>query len=464
MKKKILFIYLSLSLGVASKAQYTVLYNFINNSGAIPQYGSLTLSGNVLNGMASAGGAMGYGSIFKINKNGIGYKDIHDFNGTNGSYPEGSLILSGKTLFGMTSEAGSGYGNIFSVDTNGNNFKDLFDFNNTNGATTGGYLTLSGNVLYGMTSAGGTSNVGVIFKMDTNGNSYQVLLNFNGIMGSYGGAGLTLSGKRLFGMKASGGTHNDGTIFSIDTNGNGFKKLLDFDSANGKNPNGSLLIVGNKLYGMTYKGGTDGVGLIFSIDTNGNSYKDMLNFDTANGWGPTGDLIISGGTLFGMTLAGGIGVNGNGNIFRIDTDGSHFVNMFEFNGTDGKYPFGDLTLSGNILYGMTSHGGTSDSGVIFKIDTSAVASVNNIIVGKGAINVYPNPNNGTFTLSLSNVNVACNIEIYNIIGEKVYTEVLPQSQADNAINLIDQPTGVYFYRIIKESGELVGEGKVMVQK
>jgi hypothetical protein len=67
-------------------------------------------------------------------------------------------------------------------------------------------------------------------------------------------------------------------------------------------------------------------------------------------------------------------------------------------------------------------------------------------------------------LSLSNVNAAYNVEIYNILGEKVYAETLLQSQSNNSINLTGQPSGVYFYRVLDEDGGLVGSGKVVIQK
>jgi hypothetical protein len=77
--------------------------------------------------------------------------------------------------------------------------------------------------------------------------------------------------------------------------------------------------------------------------------------------------------------------------------------------------------------------------------------------------VYPNPNNGQFTLTLLNLNGKCNIEIYNVLGEKIYTEAL-QPQDNNTLDLTDQPNGIYFYRVLKEDGGLVGSGKVVIEK
>jgi hypothetical protein len=64
------------------------------------------------------------------------------------------------------------------------------------------------------------------------------------------------------------------------------------------------------------------------------------------------------------------GSNDTGALFSIGTDGANFDLITSFtDSTDGGYPFGDVTLIGNAIYGMTSQGGTvnsSASGVLFK--------------------------------------------------------------------------------------------------
>jgi hypothetical protein len=67
-------------------------------------------------------------------------------------------------------------------------------------------------------------------------------------------------------------------------------------------------------------------------------------------------------------------------------------------------------------------------------------------------------------LALSKINALCTIEVYSVLGAKVYTETIPQSQANNTISLSNQPNGVYFFRVLKENGELVGQGKIIVQR
>ena len=76
------------------------------------------------------------------------------FNGTNGESPSGSLTLSadGSTLYGMTYDGGANDdGTIFSIPVTGGTPTILFSFNGTNGEDPDGSLTLSGSTLYGMT-------------------------------------------------------------------------------------------------------------------------------------------------------------------------------------------------------------------------------------------------------------------------------------------------------------------------
>jgi uncharacterized repeat protein (TIGR03803 family) len=116
--------------------------------------------------MATMGGAYNSGTVFSIGTDGSGYKDLLDFSGTNGALPQGSLILSGSTLYGMTEEGGANdLGTIFSVDTDGGSYTDLLDFTGANGRQPYGDLTLDGSTLFGMTSAGGAYGEGTVFSL-----------------------------------------------------------------------------------------------------------------------------------------------------------------------------------------------------------------------------------------------------------------------------------------------------------
>ena len=266
-------------------------------------------------------------------------------------------------FIGFASVANANYTNIHTFST--------ADYN---GQYPYGSLTLSddNSSFYGMTYEGGDGD-GVIFKVDIDGNNYTNLHNFAG--GDDDGknpfGSLTLSGSVLYGMTCDGGTSTYGVIFKVDIDGSNYTNLHDFAGGNdnGARPYGNLTLSDGVFYGMTYDGG-DGYGVIFKMNIDGNNYTNLHNFAGGDndGQSPYGSLTLSGSVLYGMTIGGGTGSVGV--IFKMDTDGSDYTNLHNFAGgnADGRTPCGNLTLSGGVLYGMTFQGGTNDTGIIFKMD------------------------------------------------------------------------------------------------
>jgi len=85
------------------------------------------------------------------------------------------------------------------------------------------------------------------------------------------------------------------------------------------------------------------------------------------------------------------------------------------------------------------------------------------VANSGSISVYPNPSNGQFTIQSSVVNGQSSVEVYNVIGEQVYSQSsivhFPLS-----IDLSSQASGVYLYRVVSDNGNLLGQGKLIIQK
>jgi len=70
-----------------------------------------------LYGTTPYGGASGGGTVFAINTDGTGFRNLHSFTGgSDGANPFAGLILSGNTLYGTASSGGSsGSGTVFSI-------------------------------------------------------------------------------------------------------------------------------------------------------------------------------------------------------------------------------------------------------------------------------------------------------------------------------------------------------------
>ena len=63
------------------------------------------------------------------------YVVLHDFNGADGAYPQGDLVLSGTTLYGTTALGGSNnYGTVFEVNSDGSGYAVLHSFTGSDGA------------------------------------------------------------------------------------------------------------------------------------------------------------------------------------------------------------------------------------------------------------------------------------------------------------------------------------------
>ncbi|MBI3512441.1 MAG: T9SS type A sorting domain-containing protein [Bacteroidetes bacterium] len=128
------------------------------------------------------------------------------------------------------------------------------------------------------------------------------------------------------------------------------------------------------FYGMTKDGGTYNNGTIFSYDLSNANFSVLYNFNDTNGKYPYGSLVqANNGKLYGMAEQGGI--SNAGTLFSIDPTNLVFTKLHDFNMFDGWLPSGSLLLaSDGKLYGMTKNGGSYTSscnwGNIFVFDPS----------------------------------------------------------------------------------------------
>ena len=173
-----------------------------------------------------------------------------------------------------------------------------------------------------------------------------------------------LAGTTLYGTAPSGGSSGDGTIFKVNTDGTGFTNLYSFTvldpvtrtNTDGAYPYAGLILSGNTLYGTAQQGGSSGNGTIFKVNTDGTGFTNLYNFTTltlpcwycnainSDGANPYAGLILSGNTLYGTAQAGG--GSGEGTVFVINTDGTGFTNLYTFTwGSDGSIPMADLVLA-----------------------------------------------------------------------------------------------------------------------
>jgi uncharacterized repeat protein (TIGR03803 family) len=318
-------------------------------------HGGLTPgAGGVFYGVSQTGGASGTGTVFRRGADGAivvlkSFSALVSHTGLNvgGAAPVGPLLLSGSMLYGATTLGGAnGQGVVFSLNVDGTGFAVLKEFGavspvtgyNEDGAQPCGGLIASGSTLYGVAASGGPGGTGVVFSLATSGTGYSVLHAFGPLDAATatnaGGAfpcnGVVFLGDRLHGSTLGGGGGGRGTLYSVSTGGSAFSVLHEFskpDPATGANSDGAaavgrLTASGNVLYGVASAGGAGGTGAVFSLDVTDPVLRTLHHFGpleaeglNARGAYPVAELLRSGDTLYGTAVAGGPG--GTGVVFAI---------------------------------------------------------------------------------------------------------------------------------------------------
>jgi uncharacterized repeat protein (TIGR03803 family) len=186
---------------------------------------------------------------------------------------------------------------------------------------------------------------------------------------------------KLYGTNHGGGQFGEGTIFRIALDDSYFENLHSFDCSvftNGCFPSAALIKASDgKMYGTTEGGGAFGGGTVFKIDSDGAGFQQVFFFRCGfSGCTPRSPLVEgSDGKLYGTNHGGG--QFGEGTIFRIALDGSDFALLHSFacDGDDGCSPLaGLIQASDGRLYGTTSAGGKFDSGTVYRITLSEIVN------------------------------------------------------------------------------------------
>jgi uncharacterized repeat protein (TIGR03803 family) len=444
------------------------------NSGGATPAGSLILSGNTLYGTAYGGGSSGKGTVFAVNTDRTGFTNLYSFTGgSDGANPFAGLILSGGKLYGTAENGGGlGHGTVFAVNTNGTGFTNLYSFKgasgpplqpptNSDGDLPIAGVILSGNTLYGTANQGGVFGNGTVFRVNTDGTGFTNLHSFTALSSVFSGtnsdgaqpyAGLVLSGSTLYGTTQLGGGSSNGTVFAVNIAGTGFTNLHSFTARagpSGTNSDGAgsladLIVSGNTLYGTAEFGGSSGRGTVFKLNTDGTGFTNLHSF-TANlsdSYYPEAGLTFSGNTLYGTAAYGG--TSGSGTVFKVNTDGTGFTNLYSFTAlnnstnSDGRYPDVDLILSGNALYGTAAGGGSSGQGTVFGLLLPPPPPLTIIRAGASVVLTWPTNFTG-FTLQSAT----------NLVSPTVWSNVSPSAVVVNTNNAVTNAifsTGK-FYRL-----------------
>ena len=307
---------------------------------------------------------------------------IATFNGANGAYPYGGLMVdSAGNLFGTThGDIFNTKGSVFELakGSGGYTLSTIATFNGSNGAyPRAGLLADNVGNLFGSTSSGGPTDRGTLFELAKSSGGYTlstlaILDGSNGI--SPYPVLIADNAGNLFGTANSFGAGGKGTVFELAKGSEGYtlSTIVAFNGTNGGYPVSGLTAdsAGN-LFGTTYSGGANDKGTVFKLvkGSEGYTLSTIATFNGINGARPSGNVVAdSVGNLFGTTYSGG--ANNKGVVFELakGSGGYTLSTIATFNGSNGAAPYaGLLADSAGNLFGTTYSGGSGGLGTVFEL-------------------------------------------------------------------------------------------------
>jgi uncharacterized repeat protein (TIGR03803 family) len=412
---------------ISTGGAFTPLFSFSYTNGGYPEAGLIQAGNGALYGTTYEGGSNGYGTVYQISTNGA-FTSLYSFNYDSGGYPEGGLIQAGNGhLYGTTYEGGSNfyYGTVYQISTDGA-FSSLFSFGYGNG---GSYpetaLVQSGDGnLYGTTYQGGAGGDGTVYQISTNGVLNTLYSLTDGDDGSNPKGALLQAGDgNLYGTAYAGGASNYGAVFVLDalqisprkpvpallygganpiteqtiTLSNLGALSLEWSLANTSSwltlsvsngavaPGGSTALTVSVAAASSLQPGFYPAVLDFTNLADGvvQSYPVNLqvllaplppfaSFPANDGADPYSPLIrASDGYLYGTTVNGGL--NGDGTVYQISTNGALIILYGFTGGNDGANSYAGLMQARDgYLYATTANGGIYGYGTVFQTDTNGV--------------------------------------------------------------------------------------------
>ena len=134
----------------------------------------------------------------------------------------------------------------------------------------------------------------------------------------------------------------------------------------------------------------------------------------------------------------------NAGEFNLDTG---FVGIRVFTGKDTVYGWIRITWADSVL-------------PMLKVTDYACGLTAETLQN---LTVYPNPSTGVFTFRSSWLTPQTSVKVYNMLGQMVYYSQLSVNNSACTINLSDKAAGMYFYKVISGTGDVIAKGKLIVK-
>ena len=241
--------------------------------------------------------------------------------------------------------------------------------------TPNGALATDGTYLYG-TVEGIYPNGGAVYRVGLDGSGLAVIRYLNNSSTGYNPyGGVTVADSKLFGVTYRGGTPTNstigsGTVFAMNLDGSNHQILRTFGNAAtpSRRPHETVTMIGSTLYGTTTGQQIYDYGAVYRVNSDGTNFQFLHQFNGVTGSYPATRLQLIGDKLYGATAGFSVDSYNGGTIFSINTDGTDFQLLHALGIGEGLHVEGDLALVDGVLFGVTTDGGANNGGTIFQLN------------------------------------------------------------------------------------------------
>jgi PKD repeat protein len=186
-----------------------------------------------------------------------------------------------------------------------------------------------------------------------------------------------------------------------------------------------------------------------------NVFSDTLNVYYSTDCGSTFHPVYSKG---GMTL----GTTGNMVSTGADTNSNGIFVPASNNWRTDTIHIAAIAGAPSVMFSFENESGNGAALYIDNITIPGTPASTPTITSHPSVKVYPNPTTGIFTIQCSSVSGKWSVEIYDVVGENVYSQ-LSIADYQSTVDLSAQPAGVYIYRIFSENGSSISTGRLVVE-
>jgi sugar lactone lactonase YvrE len=386
-------------------------------------------------------------------------------------------------------------GNIYVTDWGNARVRKV----NTNGIIS----TIAGNGIYGYSGDGGPATLASLggpsgISIDNSGNTYVTDIGNNRIRKiTSSGIISTIAGNGTYGYSGDGGmatnaSFRDPTGITIDHNGNIF--IADvFNNAIRKISATGIIstIAGNGTPGFSGDGDqatlaqlyyptsivTDDSGNVFIADEDNNRIRKVNSngfISTIAGNGINASNGDGGNaTAASINFPGAVTTDNNNNIYIADSYGNK-IRLINSSGIIS-------TIAGNGIAAYTGDNIVATMAALYNPIGLSIDTTGNLYIGDSfnsrirkltkyfrdivtsseLLNIYPNPSYGLFNINIENSSSNQQIEIYNILGQKLFYTNL-NSNGITEINIGTRSAGIYLYKVVTTNGIVLFRGRIAV--